>query len=138
SDMTLSDQAIAVLSGRHSDPFSFLGPHKVQGQTVLRVLLPQADRVTAVEAGGREHELTQVDPGGLFTGEITNGRYRLRARFGDHEVELEDPYRFPPLLSDFDLHLLGEGRHLQLYDKLGAHPRMIDGVSGVGFVVFAP
>jgi len=136
--MTLSEQAIAVLSGRHSNPFSFLGPHHEDGQRILRVLLPQADRVIAIEEDGHQQELTQVDRGGLFTGKIGNERYRLRARFGDREVEFEDPYRFPPLLSDLDLHLLGEGRHLQLYEKLGAHPRVIDGVSGVAFVVFAP
>ena len=60
--------------------------------------------------------------------------YRLRAQFGDNEVELEDPYRFPPVLSDFDLYLLGEGNHLRLYDKLGAHPMTLDGVDGVAFV----
>ena len=57
-------------------------------------------------------------------------RYRLRARYGDSVVELEDPYRFPPVLSDFDLYLLGEGTHLRLYDKLGAHPMELDGVRG--------
>jgi 1,4-alpha-glucan branching enzyme len=51
---------------------------------------------------------------------------------------LHDPYRFPPILSDFDLHLLGEGTHQHLYEKLGAHPMMLDGVEGVGFVVLAP
>ena len=64
--------------------------------------------------------------------------YRLRARFGDNDVELEDPYRFPPVLSDYDLYLLGEGNHLRLYDKLGAHPMTLDGVEGVAFVVLAP
>ena len=53
-------------------------------------------------------------------------------------VELEDPYRFPPVLSDLDLYLLGEGTHLQLYDKLGAHPLVHEGVAGVVFAVFAP
>ncbi len=33
---------------------------------------------------------------------------------------------------------LGEGNHLRLYDKLGAHPFELDGVAGVAFVVFAP
>ena len=51
---------------------------------------------------------------------------------------MEDAYRFPPILSDLDLHLLGEGTHLELYDKLGAHPMRHDGVEGVAFVVFAP
>ena len=136
--MKMSEQARAIVSGRHPDPFSFLGPHKDDSGTVLRVLLPQASSVVAVEAGGHERELTQIDKAGLFSGRIENTRYRLRARFGDHEVELEDPYRFPPLLTDFDLYLLGEGNHLRFYDKLGAHPRVIDGIEGVAFVVFAP
>jgi 1,4-alpha-glucan branching enzyme len=53
-------------------------------------------------------------------------------------VETEDPYRFPPVLSDLDIYLLSEGSHLTLYDKLGAHPMEIDGVQGVAFAVFAP
>ena len=65
-------------------------------------------------------------------------RYHVRARFGEQVVDLEDPYRFPPVLSDFDLFLLGEGTHLRLYDKLGAHPMVLDGVAGVAFAVFAP
>ena len=59
-------------------------------------------------------------------------------QFGDNVVELEDPYRFPPVLTDFDLYLLGEGTHQRLYDKLGAHPMTLDGVDGVAFVVLAP
>ena len=49
-----------------------------------------------------------------------------------------DPYAFPPLLSDYDLHLLGEGTHYLNYEKLGAHVREIDGVKGVHFAVWAP
>ena len=65
-------------------------------------------------------------------------RYRLRARFGDNVVQLDDPYRFPPVLTDYDLYLLGEGTDQRLYDKLGAHPRVMDGVEGIAFVVLAP
>ena len=43
-----------------------------------------------------------------------------------------------PILSDFDLYLLGEGTHMHLYEKLGAHPMVLDGVAGVAFAVFAP
>ncbi len=53
-------------------------------------------------------------------------------------VDLDDPYRFPPVLTDFDLYLLGEGTHQRIYDKLGAHPMTLDGVDGVAFVVLAP
>jgi 1,4-alpha-glucan branching enzyme len=53
-------------------------------------------------------------------------------------VDLDDPYRFPPVLTDYDLYLLGEGTHQRLYEKLGAHPIELAGVPGVAFVVFAP
>jgi 1,4-alpha-glucan branching enzyme len=42
------------------------------------------------------------------------------------------------LLSDDDLYLFNEGTHYKLYDKLGAHPLKVDGVSGVYFAVWAP
>jgi 1,4-alpha-glucan branching enzyme len=41
-------------------------------------------------------------------------------------------------LSEFDLYLLGEGTHMHLYERLGAYPMVLDGVSGVAFAVFAP
>jgi 1,4-alpha-glucan branching enzyme len=42
------------------------------------------------------------------------------------------------LLSDLDLHLFGEGNHYEIYDKLGAHVTVVDGVSGIRFAVWAP
>ena len=42
------------------------------------------------------------------------------------------------MLTDFDFHLLGEGRHWNSYDKLGGHPATLDGVPGVHFAVWAP
>lgn len=136
--MTLSSEAQAIVSGHHSDPFNYLGPHEENGGTVVRVLLPNASAVVAIDQSGHESELAQLHEVGLFAGAIEHAPYRLRARFGDNVVELEDPYRFPPILSDFDLYLLGEGNHLNLYDRLGAHPMTLEAVEGVAFVVFAP
>jgi len=42
------------------------------------------------------------------------------------------------MITDYDLHLLGEGRHWQSYRKLGAHPVAREGVAGVHFAVWAP
>jgi 1,4-alpha-glucan branching enzyme len=135
----LSSTARAILAGRHADPFSYLGQHREKNKTVVRVFLPDAKRVAAIEESGAERELSRIDEAGLFAGAITDFQhYRLRAKFGDTDVELEDAYRFPPILSDFDLYLLGEGNHLDLYNKLGAHPMTHEGVEGVGFVVLAP
>ena len=51
---------------------------------------------------------------------------------------LDDPYRFPPTIGDLDLHLMGEGRHEELYEKLGAHVIEHEGVRGTAFAVWAP
>jgi 1,4-alpha-glucan branching enzyme len=136
----LPKAALAVIGGYHSDPFQYLGPHTDGGAHVVRVFMPNAARVAIVDDGGHESELPRLHDAGLFAGcvQADTDHYRLRAQFGSDLVELEDAYRFPPILSDFDLYLLSEGTHLRLYEKLGAHPLVLDGVAGVGFAVFAP
>ena len=65
--------------------------------------------------------------------------YRLRFDFPSGDSwERDDPYRFAPTFGELDLHLMGEGRHHRLYEKLGAHPRTITGTAGVSFAVWAP
>ena len=130
----------AVVGGYHHDPFAFLGYHERDGHAVVRAYLPDAERVVVLERSGREVELERVNGAGVFAGEVAPDcrPYQLKARFGGHDVVMEDAYRFPPILSDLDLYLLGEGTHLAAYDKLGAHPMTLDGVDGVGFVVLAP
>lgn len=44
----------------------------------------------------------------------------------------------PPFITDVDLHLFAEGRHLRSYEKLGAHPLTVGGAAGVHFAVWAP
>jgi 1,4-alpha-glucan branching enzyme len=136
----ISPAAEAIVSGRHADPFNYLGWHVEDGDPVVRVFLPEASQVKVLDGEGHVSELPRIHDAGLFAGPVAarDPHYRLRARFGDAEIEFEDAYRFPPILSDLDLHLLGEGTHLQLYDRLGAHPMQLEGVDGVAFVVFAP
>jgi 1,4-alpha-glucan branching enzyme len=136
----IDQAALAIVAGYHSDPFTYLGPHDENGRRLVRAYLPGAERVAVVDETGRETDLAQVHPAGLFCGPIASRprQYRLRASFGDRSVEFEDAYRFPPVLSEYDLYLLGEGTHLRAYDRLGAHPMSIEGVEGIAFAVFAP
>ena len=82
--------------------------------------------------------------GGGYFGAVLRGasaplRYRLRFHFAGGGVwEQEDPYRFLPSLGDMDIYLISEGTHRALWQVLGAHPRQLDGVDGVGFAVWAP
>src|ERR1700722_658056 len=126
----LSAEAYAIGEARHSDPFHYLGLHTEGGKTVVRAFLPEASKVDAIDENGKAAALARIHDAGLFAGALPKGskRYQLRARFADTVVDLAHPYRFPPVLTDFDLYLLGEGTHQRVYDKLGAHPMALDGV----------
>ena len=44
-------------------------------------------------------------------------RYRLEVDYGGTaRFTIDDPYSFVPTLGELDLHLIGEGRHEELYD----------------------
>src|SRR3954451_17841067 len=138
--MSILRAARAIIEGRHHDPFNYLGWHHEDGEPVVRVFLPEASQVEVLDDAGHVSELPRIHDAGLFAGpvEARDPHYRLRPVFGDNKIEMDDAYRFPPILTDLDLHLLGEGTHLELYNKLGAHPMQHEGVDGVAFVVFAP
>jgi len=138
------DSVGSVVAGDHHDPFSFLGMHPAgNGTFVVRAFLPGASAVEVVSGGGHTlGELERVHADGLFAGPVSVGErvpYRLRVAWIDGgQAEIEDPYRFPQVLGEQDLYLLSEGSHLELYEKLGAHPMELDGVAGTSFAVWAP
>jgi 1,4-alpha-glucan branching enzyme len=132
-----------IATGTHGDPFAVLGPHRDRdGTMVLRVFHPTAQRVWAVGTSA-EVELARVHPEGMFAARIADEAlakdYRLRFACEGQGLDLvEDPYRFGPVLGDIDLHLMAEGTHLRIFEKLGAHCQTIDGVAGVHFALWAP
>ena len=139
----------ALVRGRHADPFAVLGPHACRdgGATALaiRVFLPGvvAVEVRPQEPGVSPRKMERLHPDGLyeaiFPERAAPFRYRLAITEAPGRVrEIEDPYRFPSTLSDFDRLLLGEGTHHQAYEKLGAHLQQVEGVAGVVFAVWAP
>ena len=143
--MLRAEDVRAIEHAAHGDPFAVLGPHRgADGTLEIRTFLPQAGRVEVIDAssGARVASLARVADDGFFSGPV-RGRtepfaYRLRVAIGEHVAEIEDPYRFGPVLGDLDVYLISEGRHLRLYDKLGAHRTSMDGVDGVAFAVWAP
>ena len=139
----------AVAEGRSFDPHAILGQHgfDVAGSpsthTVIRTRRPLADRVQAVLDGGEVLELEHVGHGiWAGAGEFGPVDYRIRAAYGDDEWTSDDPYRFAPTIGELDLHLIGEGRHEELWHVLGAHHRehwgVGSGVRGTAFSVWAP
>ncbi|MGH7486756.1 MAG: GlgB N-terminal domain-containing protein, partial [bacterium] len=125
-----SSEAEALVGGYHGDPFRILGPHladpdaKGESRWEVRAFLPQAARAEVV-VGNAAAPMKLVHPQGLFIasleGEQQSYRLRLYRKDGAAPAELDDPYRFPPLISDFDLHLHGEGTHYRSHLTMGAH-----------------
>ncbi len=129
----------ALAEARHGDAFAVLGAHPSDKGRLLRTYLPGADRVGAVLDDGQVVALDAGPEPGLFAGELpAHGGYRLRIGWPGGEQETADPYAFGPQLSDFDLHLISEGHHLQLADALGANVVEVEGVRGTRFAVWAP
>ncbi len=149
--MTLAPADVLRLTrGEHGEPFAALGPHVVQGADgrpalAIRAFVPGAIMVK-VKRGRGSTVMERVHESGLFEavfeGEGAPFAYKLEITLvlgGDSvTVVRDDPYRFGPILTSFDLHLFAEGTHVELYDRMGAHARAHERVPGVAFAVWAP
>ncbi|GAA2245110.1 hypothetical protein GCM10010145_10000 [Streptomyces ruber] len=129
-----------LLHGTHHDPHSVLGAHPAPGSVVFRAFRPYALGVTVVtdELRAELHD----DGDGFFSAVLplteVPESYRLLVRYEGTVQDTEDAYRFLPTIGEFDLHLIGEGRHEQLWQALGARPMVHQGVRGTAFTVWAP
>lgn len=145
----LTPDLVRVLEARHHDPSSVLGVHSLepgsaegpaQADCMVRVFLPHALRVELTELGVPMQRRAQT---GLFELAVQRDRLPRHYRLTWHDTRgltrtIRDPYSFEPQIDDFDLHLLGEGKHWHAYRFLGANPRRVDGIDGVLFGVWAP
>ena len=141
--MTIDHEIELVTERRHSDPHHVLGAHPVADGVVVRAFRPDARAVLARPQDAESVMLAQLHPAGLFEGFVPGARlplrYELEVSYPDGGFyTLRDPYAFAPTIGDLDLHLIGEGHHEELYDRLGAHVREIDGALGTAFAVWAP
>ncbi len=148
---TVRKEDIELLVGaRHWDSFSVLGPHVVdlgrEKSVAIRALLPDAAWafvLTLVNGKERRTEMERLHPDGLFeavfprTPDLFPYRIESIDEKGTRRQE-DDPYAFGCILTDFDIHLLGEGTHLDQHEKFGSHVARIGEVQGVTFVVWAP
>jgi 1,4-alpha-glucan branching enzyme len=132
-----------LVQGRHPDPHAVLGAHPHAGGVTIRTLRPHADAVSLV-AGPTRIPLRR-ERAGVWVGvwpypEIPD--YRLDVTADGSTTRVDDPYRFAPSIGELDQHLIGEGRHEQLWQVLGAHVRtyesLVAPVVGTSFAVWAP
>ena len=143
------DALTALAECRNDSPFSLLGPKTLgtasTAETTVRAFLPTSAKAWLLDSPETAGiPMRRVSEHGLFEAKFfpkTNRKhaYQLRVEEANGECRvMHDPYAFPAMMSDLDLHLFGEGRHWEVYNQLGAHLRTVDGVAGVNFAVWAP
>ena len=134
----------ALVSGEIGAPSSLLGRHRQGDAVSIRAFRPWAKRVELVnEASGERAGMKRCHEDGLFVADLDASWAQAAYHFEALTVEggretFGDSYGYPPLLSEYDIYLFSQGRHREIYLKLGAHGREIDGVRGVNFAVWAP
>jgi 1,4-alpha-glucan branching enzyme len=135
-----AEEIEAIVGGYHGDAFRILGPHAQETGWEVRAWLPQAKTVSVIQNGSRI-EMKKKHDLGFFSVTLTGepAAYQLEVALDDGGTEVcDDPYRFPPLLTEYEIFLHGEGTNYQSYDTMGAHILTYDGVAGVRFAVWAP
>jgi len=132
----------AIVEARHADPFALLGLHTLPEGTVIRAFVPGAESLVARLGRNAVLLMQRRHPDGFFEGmlpkNVNGGPYLLQASNSAGTWELDDPYRFAPVLGPTDDYLLAEGTHRELYRRLGAQLITHEGAEGVHFAVWAP
>ncbi len=135
-----------IVHSSHDSPHTVLGPHFAADGSgaVVRAFLPFARRVWVALSGGGEHEMQRIADEGLFEAAIAGASPGLDYRFkvigsDDREVLIRDAYAFDDgWFTADDEALFTGGRHVRLFEKLGAHLATRAGTRGVTFAVWAP
>ncbi len=138
-----ADDLERLLALGHADPHAILGAHPGPDGVTIRAFRPDAKQISVIDGDNRVWPMTRVGVRGLFEAVIPDRSevfpYHLRIVFSESNVlTIRDAYAFLPTIGALDLHLWNEGRHLQIYEKLGAHARQIEGADGFAFAVWAP
>ena len=135
--------ALGSLKAETLKPTGFVPPKitkRSQTSWEVRSFLPQAKSAWLL-TGKLRLEIPKKHRDGLFIAELEQepDHYRFEIeRWDQSTATIEDPYRFGPIISDFDLHLHAEGTLYEAWKSLGAHTAVLEGVDGVRFAVWAP
>ncbi len=147
--MLLTKEELASLGGlQHRSPHELLGMHPLGDGSgvVARALIPDAESVELApthEKNKPSFKLARIAGSDLFEGVSKKATkvYAYDLIITDKaggKRQTRDAYSFLPTLGETDLFLFGQGNELRIYDKLGSHLRVIDGVPGTSFAVWAP
>jgi 1,4-alpha-glucan branching enzyme len=138
----------SLVEVNHRSPHQLLGMHPLGDGSglVVRAFFPDAAKVDIQPVHEKSRPaiaLERIHPSGLFEGVTRKAThvYAYDLVVTDHQNRqrrMRDAYSFLPTLGEGDLYLFGKGDERRIYEKLGAQLRVIDGVHGASFAVWAP
>ncbi len=129
----------SLLCGKHSDPHRILGIHRRGNRYTIRAVFPWAKEAWVLSEGKR-YRMERYGDTPLFKlnlGEKISS-YFYEVEYEGGKKKIEDPYRFLPNLGEQDLYLFNEGKHYELWNKMGAQVKETNGIKGTSFAVWAP
>lgn len=132
-----------IIAGTERFPQRALGPHEVEGGYIITAYHPSATGMQLKRNGeDKIYDMERVHEAGVYSVFVAVAeykQYKLYMYFDTPEPYItEDPYAFSSVITESDCYIYGKGTHYEIYEKLGAHPMMVDGVYGVYFAVWAP
>ena len=150
-----ADELRSLVGAQHRSPHQLLGMHPLGGGDapakngaglVVRTIQPAAQKVEVIPTHEKDKPrfaLKRIPNSDVFEGTTNAAKsvyaYDLAITYDDgHTRQTRDPYSFLPTLGEMDTYLFGQGNELRIYDKLGSKLRVIDGVRGTSFAVWAP
>lgn len=132
-----------IIYSEASNPHALLGPHASGSGTLIQMFAPGAKSVhLKLLEDMSEQKMEMADEDGFFALWLPQknlGQYRYIVTDQEGNVFTRgEAYRYEPLITAEDEELFANGIHYTIYEKLGAHPTMLDGEAGVYFAVWAP
>lgn len=133
----------SLTTGYHDNPHHILGMHESIDGVYINAYFPGAESVTAVsKVSQARYELVSDRVRGFYSVKIPDMHsfvYYFEVVLSDGtKKQVIDPYAFEPVIDPIDISKFNDGIHYEIYEKLGSHPCMLDGVKGVLFAVWAP
>jgi 1,4-alpha-glucan branching enzyme len=142
------DELQSLMGLTHQSPHTLLGMHPLGDHSglVVRAMLPDAKKVAIRPVHEKDKpafDLKRIPKTDVFeavtilAGKVYAYDLMVTNRQGQTR-RTRDAFSFLPTLGESDLFLFGKGDERKIYEKLGAQLRVIDGVPGASFAVWAP
>ncbi len=126
---------------KHSNPYAVLGVHPFKEKWIIRIWMPEAEKVDLI-IKGKKTSLTNPNHPFIFESLLENdpgNDYEIKVLRAGITHTQNDPWAFrDEWMGEIDRHLFAEGNHHHIWRLMGAHPRTINNVQGVMFCLWAP